>query len=254
MSITSPDEMEGMKLISEAVATTLKKMREYIQPGMSAKELDEYGGSILNDMGAKSAPKLTYGFPGWTCISVNNEIAHGIPTGDKIFKDGDLVNIDVSAELNGFWSDNGGSFVLGEDIHGHQALVDASKRILYNAIHQIKGGVKIAEIGRLIELQAKKAGYKVIKNLTGHGVGRSLHEEPEEIACYYDRYNLKRFRKNSVVAVETFIATHSTMAVEQSDGWTFLGQHGGYVAQHEHTIVITDNKPIILTTANEIWN
>lgn len=246
--------MQGMKEISEAVALTLKQMREYAKPGMSAKDLDEFGGAILNDMGAKSAPKLTYGFPGWTCISVNNEIAHGIPSEKKILQEGDLINIDVSAELNGFWSDNGGSFVLGNDLHGHQPLVDASKRILYNAIQQIHGGVKIAEIGRLIELQAKKAGYKVIRNLTGHGVGRSLHEEPSEIACYYDRLNLRRFKKHSVVAIETFIATHSTMAVEQSDGWTFLGQHGGYVAQHEHTIVITDAKPIILTAANEIWN
>lgn len=254
MSINSPLEMQGMQKASAAVALTLKKMREYAKPGMSAKELDDFGGEMLNQFGAKSAPKLTYGFPGWTCISINNEIAHGIPTAEKILQEGDLVNIDVSAELNGFWSDNGGSFVLGKDVHGHAKLVNASKKILYNAIHQIKGGVKIAEIGRLIELQAKKAGYKVIKNLTGHGVGRSLHEEPSEIACYYDRFNATRFRKNSVVAIETFIATRSTLAVEQSDGWTFLGQYGGYVAQHEHTIVVTDDKPLILTAANEIWN
>lgn len=254
MSITNPSEMQGMQKVSEAVALTLKQMREYAKPGMNARELDEFGGAILNSLGAKSAPKLTYGFPGWTCISVNSEIAHGIPSDTKILQEGDLVNIDVSAELDGFWSDNGGSFVLGKDINGHQALVEASKKILFNAIQQIHGGVKIAEIGRLIELQAKKAGYKVIKNLTGHGVGRSLHEEPSEIACYYDRFNNKRFRKNSVVAIETFISTRSTIAVEQNDGWTFLGQHGGYVAQHEHTIVITDDKPIILTAANEIWN
>lgn len=254
MSITTHQEMEGMKGISEIVALTLKKMREHARPGMSTKELDDFGGGILNSLGAKSAPRLTYNFPGWTCISINNEIAHGIPSESKILKEGDLVNVDVSAELNGFWSDNGGSFVLGEDIHQHKALVDASKRILYNAIQQIKGGVKIADIGWLIETQAKKAGYKVIKNLTGHGVGKSLHEEPHEIACYYDRFNLKRFRKNSVVAIETFISTRSTMAVEQNDGWTFLGQHGGFTAQHEHTIVVTDDKPVILTAANEIWN
>lgn len=254
MSITTQAEMEGMKKISEIVGTTLKKMREYAQPGMNTKELDDFGGNILNSLGAKSAPRLTYNFPGWTCISVNNEIAHGIPSESKILQEGDLVNIDVSAELNGFWSDNGGSFILGNDVCRHQHLVDTSKKILYNAISQIKGGVKIADIGWLIETQAKKAGFKVIKNLTGHGVGRSLHEEPHEIACYYDRLNFKRFRKNSVVAIETFISTRSTIAVEQSDGWTFLGQHGGFTAQHEHTIVVTDDKPVILTAANEIWN
>ena len=173
--------MTGMKRISEIVGITLKKMRDHARPGMSTKELDDFGGNILNSFGAKSAPRLTYGFPGWTCISVNNEIAHGIPSQNKILREGDLVNIDVSAELDGFWSDNGGSFVLGNDVYEHQRLVDTSKRILYNAITQIKGGVKIADIGRLIETQAKKAGYKVIKNLTGHGVGRSLHEEPEKV-------------------------------------------------------------------------
>jgi len=254
MSITQDFEMEGMKNIGNAVAVTLKKMRAYARPGMSTLELDEYGAGILESMGAKSAPKLTYNFPGWTCISRNEEIAHGIPAAGKILEDGDLVNIDVSAELDGFWADNGGSFVLGNDIHHRQPLVDASKKILYNAIHQIKGGVRIADTGRLIELQAKRAGFNVIKNLTGHGVGRSLHEEPAEIACYYDRYNTNRFRKNVVVAIETFISTRSTIAVEQEDGWTLKGRHGGFVAQHEHTIVVTDGAPIILTLGNEIWN
>ncbi|TWI83737.1 methionyl aminopeptidase [Lacibacter cauensis] len=252
MSITNNEELEGMKQISNAVAVTLKAMREYAKPGISTKELDEYGKKMLEEMGAKSAPYLTYNFPGYTCISVNKSFAHGIPSADIILQEGDLVNIDVSAELNGFWSDNGGSFVVGEDLHQHQPLVDLSKRILYNALNEIKGGVRIAEIGKLIETQAKKANCKVIQNLTGHGVGRSLHEEPEEIPNYYDRFNTKRFRKNSVVAIETFIATHSTLAVELSDGWTFVGNKGGYVAQHEHTILITDNKPVILTAANEI--
>lgn len=254
MSITHASEMEGMKKISSIVAATLKKMREYARPGMSTLELDEYGGNLLSSTGAKSAPRLTYNFPGWTCISRNEEIAHGIPAAGKILQEGDLVNIDVSAELNGFWADNGGSFILGKDIYNHQPLVDASKKILYNAIRQIKGGAKINETGRLIEWQAKRSGYKVIRNLTGHGVGRSLHEEPAEIACYYDRYNQTRFRKNTVVAVETFISTRSTVAVEQSDGWTLQGREGGFTAQHEHTIVITEDSPLILTLENEIWN
>lgn len=252
MSITNNEELEGMKAISHAVAETLKAMREYAKPGISTKELDEYGGSLLAQMGAKSAPYLTYNFPGFTCISVNKSFAHGIPSADIVLQEGDLVNIDVSAELNGYWSDNGGSFVIGEDLHQHQPLVDLSKRILYNALNEIKGGVRIAEIGKLIETQAKKANCKVIQNLTGHGVGRSLHEEPEEIPNYYDRFNTKRFRKNSVVAIETFIATHSTLAVELSDGWTFVGNKGGYVVQHEHTILVTDSKPVILTASNEI--
>ena len=254
MSITKESELVGMQKASEAVAYTLKEMRTYAQPGMTTKELDNYGAAILSGFGAKSAPLLTYGFPGWTCISVNNEFCHGIPSDKRILKEGDLVNIDVSAELNGFWSDNGGSFVLGKDVNGHQKLIDASKQILQKAIYNIKGGVRISDIGHLIETEAKKLGYKVIKNLTGHGIGKSLHEEPGEIANYKDRSNPTRFKKNSVVAIETFISTTSTYTETLSDGWTLVGNKGGFMAQHEHTIVVTDGRPIVLTEMNEIWN
>lgn len=253
MSITTESELIGMKKISEVVGTTLKLMREYAKVGMSTKELDQYGGRILKSYGAKSAPYETYGFPGYSCISVNEEAAHGIPSDKKILKEGDLINIDVSAELDNFWSDNGGSFVLGKDIHNHQPLVDASKQILHKAIHNIKGGVKISEIGYLIETEAKKSGFKVIKNLAGHGVGRSLHEKPENILNYRVKTNQERFKKNTTVAIETFISTNSTIAVELNDGWTLVGNKGGYVTQHEQTILVTDNTPVILTESNGIW-
>lgn len=254
MSITTEAELAGMKRASEAVAYTLKEMRNYAQPGMSTKELDDYGAKILSGYGAKSAPYLTYRFPGCTCISVNNEFCHGIPSRNRILQEGDLVNVDVSAELGGFWSDNGESFVLGQDINRHQQLVDASKQILHKAIHNIKGGVRISDIGHLIETEARKHGYKVIKNLTGHGIGRSLHEAPGEIANYKDKFNRTRFKKNSVVAIETFISTTSTYAQTLNDGWTMVGNNGGFMAQHEHTIVVTDGQPIVLTEANGIWN
>ncbi len=252
MSITKESELIGMQEASKAVAETLRQMIRYAQPGMSTKELDEYGAKVLADYGAKSAPFLTYGFPGWTCISVNNEFCHGIPSNKRILQEGDLVNIDVSAELNGFWADNGGSFVLGEDKHGHQKLVNASKEILQKTIDHIRGGVKIADIGHLMESEAKKRGYKVIKNLGGHGIGRSLHEEPDELLNYKNRFDHRRFKRNSVVAIETFISTTSTYADTLNDGWTMVGNKGGFMAQHEHTLIITDGKPIILTESNGI--
>jgi methionyl aminopeptidase len=254
MSITTEAELIGMKKASEAVALTLKEMCRYAAPGMSTKELDDYGAQIMADFGARSAPFLAYSFPGHTCISVNNEFCHGIPSAQRILMEGDLINIDVSAELDGFWSDNGNSFVLGADIHGHQPLVEASKQILQKAISHIRGSVRIADIGQMIESEATKRGYKVIKNLTGHGIGRRLHEAPEEIANYRDRFNKSRFRKNTVVAIETFITTTSTLAVTGSDGWTMHGNKGGFMAQHEHTIVVTDGQPTILTAMNKIWD
>ena len=254
MSITKHEEFLGVQKASEAVALTLKAMRDFAKPGMTTKQLDDFGAKILSDLGAHSAPKVTYGFPGWTCISVNHEFCHGIPSSSRVLKEGDLINIDVSAELGGFWSDNGNSFVLGEDIFGHQQLVDASKEILKLALESIKGGVKIADIGYLMEYEAKKRGFKVIKNLAGHGIGRSLHEQPDEILNYKNRFDQRRFRKNSVVAVETFISTASNFARELKDGWTMVGNQGGFMAQHEHTILITDGKPIILTENNGVWD
>lgn len=254
MSITKSYELEGMVAISEIVAIVLKEMREYCSPGMTTRDVDEYGGKRLKQLGARSAPKLTYSFPGYTCISVNNEIAHGIPSGKKFLQEGDLINIDVSAEMNGFWADNGGSFVLGKDIHHHQSLVDASRNILYKAIDQIRDGVNLSATGRLIQSEARNAGFKVIRNLAGHGVGRNLHEFPHEIVNYYDPYNQIRFTRNSVVAIETFISSCSSFAVQQPDGWTLIGNKGGYVAQHEHTIVVTDDAPRILTLQNGIWD
>jgi methionyl aminopeptidase len=252
MSITSEIELMGMQRVSKAVATTLRQMIHYAKPGMSTMEIDEYGAGILQGFGAKSAPRLTYGFPGWTCISVGYEFCHGIPSTRRILQEGDLINIDVSAELDGFWADNGASFVLGNDLNHHQKLVNASKEILQKTVNHIQAGVKIAEIGHLMESEAKRRGYRVIKNLGGHGVGRSLHEQPDELLNYKNPFDHRRFKKNSVVAIETFISTSSSYAVELNDGWTMVGNKGGYMAQHEHTILITDGKPIILTEANEI--
>ena len=253
MIIKAEEELQVMQKVSDAVAVTLLKMKEYTKIGMSTKQIDEFGRQILEEMGAKSAPFETYKFPGYSCISVNHEFAHGVPSDKIILKNGDIINIDVSAELDGYWSDNGCSFIVGDDIQNLQPLVDASHAILLEAISQITGGVKIADIGLLMETKAKQKGYTVIRDLGGHGIGRSLHEAPDAIMNYYDRRDTnRRFRKDSVVAIETFISTKSTHIQTEADGWTFTGTKGGFVAQHEHTILITSGKPIILTAANGI--
>lgn len=252
MSITSKAELNGMQRVSEVVGTALRKMVEFAEPGMTTKELDDYGASLLRISGAKSAPFVTYGFPGHTCISVNHAAAHGIPSSKIILKEGDLVNIDVSAELGGYFADNGSSFVLGRDLNANQKLVQTSKSVLKKAIRNISGGVRISDIGLLIETEAKRNGLTTIRNLVGHGIGRSLHEDPKEIPCFNDRSNTKRFRKNSVVAIETFISTKAQYVYEGENGWTYFTRDGSYVAQHEHTILITDTEPLILTSSNGI--
>ncbi|WP_291064917.1 MULTISPECIES: type I methionyl aminopeptidase [unclassified Empedobacter] len=253
MIIETEEELIGMKKVSEAVAVTLKEMKDYVKPGMSTKELDDFGAKIMHNFGCKSAPFETYQFPGYTCLSVNEEICHGIPRADKILKDGDVVNIDVSGELGGFWADNGGSIVVGEDVNGYQKIVDASISALQKAIAAVKSGVKIADIGGIIEKEAKKHHYHVIENLTGHGVGRSLHEEPLDLMNFRDPDDKRRFRKNSVIALETFISENSYEAIEQADGWTMIGNAPGVFAQHEHTVLVTSEGPMILTHMNGNW-
>lgn len=252
MTINTPEELAGMKKVCEVVGETLRKMREHAKVGMSTKELDDFGKEILESYGAQSAPKKEYDFPGWTCISVNQEACHGIPSPRKILKEGDLVNVDVSAELDGYFGDNGGSFILGEDLQNLSPLVEASHEILLAAISKIKGGVKISALGGFIQNQARLRGYATIHNLTGHGIGRKLHEAPTEIPNFKDRMNMKRFRKNTVVAVETFISTNAKMVYQMADGWTMQANDGSFVAQHEHTLLITDAAPLILTHNNGI--
>lgn len=252
MLIRTKAELKGIAEAGKAVAVTLRKMREFTKAGMSTKELDDYGLEILKSFGATSAPTKDYEFPGCTCISVNHEVCHGIPKETMIIKDGDLVNIDVSAELNGFYGDNGGSFIVGEDSQGLQPLVTASQEILNLAIPQIKSGGKISDLGAFIENEAKKRGFTVIRNLCGHGVGKSLHEEPSEIPCFKDKNNKLRFRKNSVIALETFISTKAKKVELLEDKWTFVTKDNSFVAQHEHTLIVTDGKPVILTKENGI--
>ncbi len=252
MSIKSIQDLNGMTRASQIVGETLNKMRAYARPGMSTMALDEYGYNILKSYGANPAPKKMYGFPGWNCISVNHEVAHGIPSEQVILEEGDLVNIDVSAEVDGYYGDNGASFVLGKDYRQLESLVNSSKEILYTAISHIRGGVRIAAVGALIENEAKKRGYTTIKNLVGHGIGRSLHDKPHEIPCFADRFNRQRFRKDSVIALETFISTRARMVRQSDDGWTLKTTDGSFVAQHEHTLIVTDESPIILTANNGI--
>ena len=252
MSIRSSKDLNGMTCISEIVGETLRKMTEHAEPGMSTRELDEYGYGILKSYNANPAPKKEYGFPGWNCISVNHIAAHGVPSDSVILQEGDLVNIDVSAELDGYYGDNGGSFVLGNDTHNLSPLVTASREILYAAIGKIKGGVRISRLGGFIEGEAKKRGFTTLKNLVGHGIGLRLHDTPHQIPNFFDTSNRGRFRKDTVIALETFISTKARYVHGSGGGWDLRARDNSYIAQHEHTLIVTDKYPMILTKNNGI--
>lgn len=183
MSIQNQEELEGLRKVGRVVAATLKRMLAAVRPGITTQELDNLGRAYFESKGARSAPALTYGFPGATCISLNHEAAHGIP-GDRKVQAGDLINIDVSLELNGFFADTGASMCVDPVRSELGDLCRASREVLAAALARIRPGSKINSIGRTIEQESHRRGYRVIRNLAGHGVGRALHEEPSDILNY----------------------------------------------------------------------
>ena len=252
MTIQTTEERKGMEEISSIVADILLQMKQHAAVGMTTKELDQFGQALVDQYKAVSAPIAMYNFPSYTCISINDVMAHGIAS-DYVLKEGDLVNIDVSGEKNGFFSDNGSSFILGEDIQGLQPLVDASKEVLLESIKHIKDGVPLNDVGAIVLSEIQKRGFTVVTSLAGHGVGSSLHEQPFNIVGFPHPQITDIFRKDTTVAVEYFISNGPTLAIEDpEDGWSLRGNKKGFVAQQEHTILITENEPVILTQANGI--
>ncbi|WP_019911044.1 type I methionyl aminopeptidase [Paenibacillus sp. HW567] len=246
MTIGSQDDIDGLKEIGRIVAMTINEMKSHTRAGITTRELDEIGGEFLKRYGAVPAPQATYNFPGNTCISVNHEIAHGIP-GNRIIQPGDLVNIDVSAELGGYYADSGHSFPIAPYEPSLVRLCQYTHDTMMKVISSLKAGVKVNEIGRIIESEAEKGGYTVIENLCSHGVGRSLHEFPSEILPVYNKHDKRRLKEGMVITIEPFLSTGARYADEQGDGWTLCVPDNSFVAQHEHTIIITKDQPIILT-------
>lgn len=246
MIAKTDQDFEGLKKIGKIVAQIREAMKEATVPGMTTKEIDELGGKLFEEKGALSAPIGEYDFPGYTCISVDNEVAHGIP-GSRVIKDGDIVNIDVSGSLDGYFADTGISFVAGTPDATKQQLCDVAKSAFDLAMRKVKAGSSLSGIGKAVEREAKKNGLAVIRNLTGHGIGKSLHEEPQHILNYYDPWDKTILKEGMVLAVEPFISQKAESIVELGDGWTFVTPDNSLVAQIEHTIIVTKSKPIILT-------
>ncbi|RYX89950.1 MAG: type I methionyl aminopeptidase [Comamonadaceae bacterium] len=246
MTIETEDDVVALKRIGKIVSYVLHEMLDAAEPGMTTRELDAFGAELLARHGAKSAPQLTYDFPGATCISINEEAAHGIP-GERIIRAGDVLNVDVSAELGGYFADTGGTRVIPPTNPQKTRLCHATRTALDNAMKQARAGQPINGIGAAIERTAKAYGFKIIENLGSHGVGRALHEEPEHIAGYFDRTDTRLLKEGMVITIEPFLSTKSRIVNETSDGWTLAGVRGNLSAQYEHTMIITKGAPIVVT-------
>lgn len=246
MTIETEDDVAGLRRIGRIVSFVLQEMLDAAEPGMTTRELDSLGERLLDGHGARSAPRLTYDFPGATCISINEEAAHGIP-GDRVIRAGDVLNVDVSAELDGYFADTGGTRVVPPTDPRKTRLCHATRTALEQAMKQARAGQPLNGIGAAIERTAKSYGFRVIENLASHGVGRALHEEPEHIPGYFDPADRRVLTEGMVITIEPFLSTRSRVVTEAADGWTLVGARGNLSAQYEHTMIITKGAPIVVT-------
>jgi methionyl aminopeptidase len=253
MIIQSPDELKGLLEIGKIVGQTIVHMAAQMRPGMTTAELDEIGEKYLHTHGAISAPRHDYKYPAGTCISINDEAAHAIASPNRIIKPGDLVNIDVSAIKDGYYGDSGASFPVPPVSEEAQRLCDYTKRALQAAIDAVRAGEPLSVIGRAAEAVAKEGGYNIIEDLGGHGVGRKLHEPPHRVPHVYRRaLNRKKLAKNQVMTLEPFLTRGKGKIYTADDGWTLITTDGALSAQYEHTVIITDGKPILTTRVDGV--
>ncbi|OIK09143.1 type I methionyl aminopeptidase [Bacillus sp. MUM 13] len=246
MIAKTEEDFKGLKDIGKICGEIRDELVSRTKPGITTKELDEIAGDMFEKAGAQSAPKGEYDFPGYTCISINEEVAHGIP-GERAIQEGDLVNIDVSGSKNGYFADTGISFVVGKGEMILQKLCDAAKEAFDAGLQKAKPGAKKSALGKAAHKVAKQHGLTVIKNLTGHGIGRSIHEAPDHVFNYFTPWDDEILKEGMVIAFEPFISTREEEVFQsEDDDWTYLTDDS-FVAQYEHTIILTKEGPIITT-------
>src|ERR1700733_12252379 len=229
------------------VRLMLEAMRDEVRPGITTAELDEAGASVMRQHGAQSAPALVYKFPGVSCISLNDEAVHGIP-GERVLQPGDLVKLDVTVEKNGYMADAACTVPVGEVTEERKSLVACAERAFAKAMLVARAGFRIWEIGRAVEREVRHCGFSVIRELAGHGIGRTIHEEPR-VPNFPDAKSNQVLTEGLVITVEPIIAAGSGRSFVAADGWTIITADHRPSAHYEHTLVITKGAPILLTAA-----
>jgi methionyl aminopeptidase len=246
MTIDGEGQLEGLRRVGRVVAEARDAMLAAVSPGITTGELDAIGRDVLRAHGARSAPQLVHRFPAATCISVNDEAAHGIPSGFRTLHQGDIVNVDVSAELDGWFADTGASAPVGRVDPIARRLIDATRLAQRDAMRAARAGRPLRHVGRAVQQRARRSGFSVLANLCGHGVGASLHEPPS-VASIEDPRDKTVLWEGLVLAIEPFLSTGAGYAVEGDDGWTLRTPDGSLAAQFEHTVVVTKDRPLVLT-------
>ena len=247
MSINGPDELEGMRAAGRIVRQMIEAMKRAVRPGVTTAQLDRVGAEVMEQHGAKSAPSLVYQFPGTSCISLNEEAVHGIPA-DRTVKEGDLVKLDVTIEKNGFMADAAVTVPVGTVSDEKQRLIACAERAFAKAMLVARAGFRVSEIGRVVEREVRRSGFSVIRELGGHGIGRTIHEAPR-VPNFADPAANAVLTEGLVITVEPIIAAGSGRSLLAKDGWTVRTADGRPSAHYEHTLVITKGEPLLLTVA-----
>jgi methionyl aminopeptidase len=247
MTISSAADLAAMQRVGRLVAQTIAHMRAAVRPGVTTAELDAEGARFARAAGARSAPQLTYGFPGFTCISVNEEIVHGVP-GPRRLAPGDVVKLDVTLELDGYMADSAVTVVV-PPVSPEARLVQRAARLAFNqGLAAARAGRRLREVGRAVEAAARREGTVVFRDLAGHGIGRRLHEAPT-VPNWDDPRAREVLHEGLVLALEPMLAASPARIVEEADGWTLRTHDRALAAHHEHTIVIRRGAPLVLTAA-----
>jgi methionyl aminopeptidase len=247
MSISSQADLKGMQRVARVVRLALDALETRLAPGVSTAELDAVAASVFRRHRARSAPALVYNFPGTVLISVNDEVVHGIP-GARRIADGDLVKLDVTAELDGYVADAARTVAVGQVSDLGMCLKRCVEDAFAGALTVAHAGNRVNEVGRVVQREATSRGFAVVRGLDGHGVGRTIHEPPT-VPNWYNPLQTDTLTEGLVLTIEPIIAAGSGRASTDADGWTIRTTDGSLAAHHEHTLVITRGAPLILTAA-----
>ncbi len=247
MSIRSQAEFEKLRVVGRIVRQALDQAAAAVRPGITTGELDQIGAGVLDRNGAESAPPKVYGFPSALCISVNDEAIHGLP-GERVIQSGDLVKLDLVAEKDGFYADAAVTVLAGTVSDSAAVLARCAQRAFYRGLQSARAGNRVHEIGRAVERETNRCGFRVMRDLCGHGVGRTIHEPPS-VPNYYEPRLRDRLTAGLVITIEPIISAGNGQSALQPDRWTIRTADGSLSAHYEHTLVVTTGEPILLTAA-----
>ncbi len=247
MSIESEQDLEGLLEAGRVVRAALNDMKRHIRPGVETREINRVGAETIRWLGGRSAPMIVYGFPAEVCISVNEEIVHGIPSGRRL-RSGDLVKMDVTVEKNGYMADAAITVPVGVVSTKKRELVECVERSFERGMSAARAGNRVYDIGRAVEKEVKRSGFSVVRELVGHSIGRTIHEEPY-IPNYCDYRYDQRLTEGLVITIEPMVSMGAGRTRQSKDGWAVSTADGSFAAHYEQTIVVTRAQPLILTAA-----